>query len=64
MMKRNNGYMYPPNKCTAKKLYRCATCGKTLLPKEAYCYVDANNYAITNSASAYCRDCYIAKYGE
>ena len=50
----------------AKKIkdkYVCTTCKKVLAPKEAYCYCDPNNEAITMHAAPYCKDCYIKKYG-
>lgn len=62
-MKRINGYMVPKYKSSAKKIYYCSCCKKRLLPNEAYCYVDPNNFAITMNSSAYCKECYIDKYG-
>lgn len=46
-----------------QKEYKCADCKKKLLPKEAYCYVDENNFAITNNARPYCLECYKKRYG-
>ena len=63
-MKKYNGYMIPTHNKRVRDKYICATCGKVLEPKDAYCYVDANNFAITNNAPAYCRSCYKEKYGE
>ena len=63
-MKRNNGYMTPRNRKNIKNKYICAMCGKELEAKEAYCYVDENNCAITQNALPYCRECYRIKYGE
>ena len=63
-MKRNNGYMYPTQKNKIASKYTCSLCGKELLPKEAYCYVDANNFAITQNARAYYKNCYKKKYGD
>ena len=46
-----------------KKQYVCTCCKKSLAPKEAYCYVDENNGAITRNARPYCKECYIKRYG-
>lgn len=63
-MKKHNGYMIPTRRRKIPKKFICATCGKSLTPKEAYCYVDPNNCAITDNALPYCRECYKKKFGE
>ena len=63
-MKKYNGYMVPSRGKNVKGKYKCTSCGKVLEPKDAYCYVDPNNFAITNNAPPYCRECYREKYGE
>ena len=39
------------------KIVCCCVCGKKLKPNEAYYYVDGCNFAITNNAKPYCKDC-------
>lgn len=64
-LKRNNGYMTPRStKRSTPKSYSCARCGKELLPKDAYFYVDGCNFAITENAPAHCRECYKEVYGK
>lgn len=46
-----------------KDKYICSACGIVLEAKDAYCYVDPNNFAITNNSLPYCRECYREKYG-
>ena len=41
----------------------CELCGKKIGLDESYCYVDENNYAITNNSPYLCLDCYKKKYG-
>lgn len=61
-IKRTNDYMMPRTKKSAPKSYICSKCKQELLPKDAYFYVDGCNYAITDNALAYCRECYREVY--
>lgn len=40
-----------------KEIFKCSKCNKSLCSKHSYYYVDENNVAITNNASANCEDC-------
>ena len=63
-MKKFNGYMAPRTRRKVKDKYICSACKKELTPSEAYFYCDADNYAITENAPPYCRECYRNVYGE
>ena len=56
-MKRNGHMMYAKQKTENHKTVCCCVCGKTLTPDKAYYYVDGCNFAITNNAKPYCKDC-------
>lgn len=62
-MKRVGGMMYAKVGGNTKKKCSCAKCGKELTPATAFYYVDSCNFAITNSAKPYCKECYIEIYG-
>lgn len=63
-MKKHNGYMIPKTRSRVQSKYICTECKKELSPAEAYFYVDSCNYAITENAKPYCRECYRERYGE
>lgn len=56
-MKRNGHMMYAKHKTAKYKTVCCCVCGKELTPDKAYYYVDGCNFAITNNAKPYCKDC-------
>lgn len=56
-MKRNGYMMYAKNITTNIKNVCCCICGKKLTLDKAYYYVDGCNFAITNNAKPYCKDC-------
>lgn len=51
------GHMMYTKKPKKTKIVCCCVCGKKLKPNEAYYYVDGCNFAITNNAKPYCKDC-------
>ena len=63
-MKKYGAMMYPGHK--GKKVTKCTCnkCGKELTPNTAFYYVDECNWAITNNAPPYCRECYKEVYGK
>ena len=54
----------PKVRSSTKKQYTCADCGKTLLPKDAFSYVDGCNCSITANAPILCAECYAIHYQE
>lgn len=62
-MKRNGHMMYAKHKTANHKTVCCCVCGKQLTPDKAYYYVDGCNFAITNNAKPYCKDCKDKKEG-
>lgn len=62
-MKRRGSMMYPKSGKRTPQKCNCTKCGQELTPATAYYYVDSCNFAITNSAQPYCRECYIQTFG-
>ena len=56
-MKKVGSMMYAKSKANKSKTVNCCICGKTLTPSKAYYSVDGNNFAITNNAKPYCKNC-------
>ena len=62
-MKKVGSMMYPKGRKNTTTECACTKCGKELTPAAAFYYVDSCNFAITNSAKPYCKECYIETYG-
>lgn len=44
------------------KIIKCNRCGKEIIYKQAFFYVDGNNISITNNSKPHCKQCYKEKY--